>query len=442
MKKVYIKTLGCQMNEYDSSLILNVISKKISFEEVNNFLDADILILNTCSVRDKVDKKIISELGLWNKLRIKKEVVICVGGCFVASDKNFFINNLPFINVIFGPQSLHKISDMILEYLNNKKLVIDLTSSNLDKFNYVYNSYNYVDFSSCVSIMEGCDRYCSYCIVPFSRGKEISRNFNSIISEIYTLLIDGVKEIILLGQNIGAYENIIDNGISIDFTYLLDYISKIENIGRIKFVSLHPLNFTDELLNVLNKKNVFSKHIHLPLQSGSDKILALMKRGYNSSDYINIFNKIKNIPDFLSLSTDIIVGFPGETDHDFDLTVDLVKTLNFDKSFVYIYSKRNKTLASSYKDNISFEKKKYRLQILNDILLNNSFNITNSMVGSIQRIIVYKKLENNFFLGKTDNNRSVVFSSLNSFIGDVLFIKIEKFLDSFLYGKIFFNFLG
>ncbi len=439
MNKVYIKTLGCQMNEYDSSLILNVISKKILFEEVSNFLDADILILNTCSVRDKVDKKIISELGMWNKLKNKKDVIICVGGCFVVSDKDFFINKLPFVNIIFGPQSIHKIGDMILEYLNNKMLVLDLNSSNLDKFNYVYNSYNYVDFSSCVSIMEGCDRYCSYCIVPFSRGKEIGRNFNSIISEIYTLLIDGVKEIILLGQNIGGYKNTIDNGIVIDFAYLLDYIAKIEGIGRIKFVSLHPLNFSETLLNVLIKNNVFSKHIHLPLQSGSDKILSLMRRGYTSFEYVNILNKIKSIPGFLSLSTDIIVGFPGETDSDFDLTVDLVKKLNFDKSFVYIYSKRNKTLASSYKDNISLEKKKYRLQVLNDILLYNSSNITSSMVGSIQRVLVYKRLENYFFWGKTDNNRSVVFSSLNSFIGDVLFVKIEKIVDSFLYGKIFFG---
>ncbi|HIH2762874.1 MAG TPA: tRNA (N6-isopentenyl adenosine(37)-C2)-methylthiotransferase MiaB [Candidatus Azoamicus sp.] len=438
MKKVYIKTLGCQMNEYDSSLILNVLSKKFSFEEVTDFLFADILVLNTCSVREKVDKKVISELGLWNKLRQKRDIVICVGGCFAASDKDFFIENLPFINVIFGPQSLHKISDMILEYLENKKLVLDLQPSNLEKFNYVYDSYNYVDFSSCVSIIEGCNRYCTYCIVPFSRGKEISRSFNSIIYEIYTLLIEGVKEIILLGQNIGSYNSVIDNGLSIDFTYLLDYISNIEGIGRIKFVSLHPLDVSHDLLKVLRCSNVFSKHIHLPVQSGSDRILNLMRRGYVISDYVNIFNSIKSIPGYSSVSTDIIVGFPGETDYDFDLTVDLVKTLNFDKSFVYIYSKRNKTLASNFKDNISFEKKKYRLQILNDILFSNAFNITNSMIGSLQRVIVYKKLSDEFFLGKTDNNRSVVFYSLNNFIGNVLLIKIEKFVDSFLYGKVFF----
>jgi len=438
MKRVYIKTLGCQMNEYDSSLILNVLSKKFFFEEVSDFLLADILILNTCSVRDKVDKKVISELGLWNKLRRKRDVVICVGGCFAASDKDFFIENLPFINVIFGPQSLHRIGDMILEYLSNRKLVLDLQASNLDKFNYVYDSYNYVDFSSCVSIMEGCNRYCSYCIVPFSRGREISRNFNSIISEVYTLLIDGVKEIILLGQNIGAYCSVLDAGISIDFTYLLEYISNIEGIGRIKFVSLHPLDVSRNFLRVLSSSNIFSKHLHLPVQSGSDKILNLMRRGYVISEYVDIFNKIKNIPGHLSVSTDIIVGFPGETDFDFDLTVDLVKTLNFDKSFVYIYSKRNKTLASNFKDNISFEKKKYRLQILNDILLNNAFKITNSMIGSLQRVVVYKKLSDKFFLGKTDNNRSVVFYSLDNFIGDVLLVKIEKFVDSFLYGKVFF----
>ncbi|WP_176604903.1 tRNA (N6-isopentenyl adenosine(37)-C2)-methylthiotransferase MiaB [Candidatus Azoamicus ciliaticola] len=438
MKQVYIKTLGCQMNEYDSSLILNVLSKKFFFKEVSDFSNADILILNTCSVRDKVDKKVISELGLWNKLRQTRDIVICVGGCFAASDKDFFIKKLSFINVIFGPQSLHRVGDMICEYLNTRKLVLDIQSSNLNKFNYVYDLYNHVDFSSCVSIMEGCDRYCSYCIVPFSRGKEISRSFNSIISEIYTLLIDGVKEIILLGQNIGSYVNVIDNGISIDFAYLLDYISNIEGIGRVKFVSLHPLDFSDELLKVFNRSNVFSKHIHLPVQSGSDSILNLMKRGHSVLDYINIFNKIKNISGYLSVSTDIIVGFPGETDNDFDLTVDLVKKLKFDKSFVYIYSKRNKTIASNLKDNISFEKKKYRLQVLNDILFDNAFNITSSMVGSVQRVIVYKKLEDQFFLGKTDNNRSVVFSSFNNLVGDVLFVKIEKFVDFFLYGKIFF----
>jgi tRNA-2-methylthio-N6-dimethylallyladenosine synthase len=327
---------------------------------------------------------------------------------------------------------------MICEYLNTRKLVLDLQSSNLNKFNYVYDLYNHVDFSACVSIMEGCDRYCSYCIVPFSRGKEISRNFNSIISEIYTLLIDGVKEIILLGQNIGAYVNVIDNGFSIDFAYLLEYISKIEGIGRIKFVSLHPLDFSDEVLRVFSGSGVFSKHVHLPMQSGSDRILNLMRRGHSALDYINIFNKIKNSTGYLSISTDIIVGFPGETDGDFDLTVDLVKEIKFDKSFVYIYSKRNKTIASSLKDNVSFEKKKYRLQVLNDILFDNAFNITSSMIGSIQRVIVYKKLEDQFFLGKTDNNRSVVFSSFNNLVGDVLFVKIEKFLDSFLYGKVFF----
>lgn len=437
MKKVYIKTLGCQMNEYDSNIILNVLYRHFKVIETDNFYDADILILNTCSVRDKVDKKVLSELGLWSNLKkFNRDIIICVGGCFAVTDKQFFLKKMLFVDVIFGPKSLHRLGYMIDEYLANRKVVVEFESLELDKFNYVYETNNVFNFSACVTIMEGCNRYCTYCIVPFSRGNEINRSFNSIISEVCTLVVNGVKEIVLLGQNIGSYYSVIDKGKSIDFAFLLDYISKIEGVSRVKFVSLHPMDFSDSLFDVIRLNPVLSRHVHLPLQSGSDRILELMKRGYKTADYINIINKLRNVGNICSISTDIIIGFPNETDSDFDSTVDLVKLLNFDKSFVYIYSGRNKTASFDMKDNVSLEKKKVRLNILNSILSDNASNITRSMLGSIQRVFVYKSFTNSYFLGKTDNNRSVLFFGENSSIGDVLYLYLERILDSFLYGKI------
>jgi len=438
MKLVYIKTLGCQMNEYDSDIILNVLSKYYNICKTDNINEADFLILNTCSIRERVDEKIFSELGLWNK--IKKNVdtsVICVGGCFPIRNKFFFLEKASFVNVVFGPKSLHKLPYMIEKSLKDKKMIIDFSSSNISKFNYVYNDYyNKNKFSSCLTIMEGCNRYCTYCIVPFTRGFEFSRSFNSIISEIYTLVIQGVKEIILLGQNVSSYSGIIDGGKIITFNMLLNYLSKIEGLERIKFISAHPLDFLNYLdLSFIKNINI-SSHLHLPIQSGSDKILKSMNRNYTISEYKDVINKLKSLRQDLTVSTDIIVGFPGETDKDFDLTTKIIADLNFDTSFVYIYSPRPGTRSFDMIDNVSVTDKKYRLNVLNDLLLKQSRFITERMIGSIQRVLVYKSDFDEIIFGKTDNNRTVIMTGKIDDIGKVYNVFIEKKIKSYLYGCI------
>lgn len=438
MRFVYIKTLGCQMNEYDSDIILNVLKKSYAVCKTDSIQEADILILNTCSIREKVDEKIFSELGLWHKIKKNvKKSVICVGGCFAVRNEDFFLQKASFVNVVFGPKSLHKLPDMIEESLKTQKIVIDFSASNTAKFNYVYDQSDYKNkFSSCLTIMEGCSKYCSYCVVPLARGLEFSRSFNSIISELYTLAIQGVKEVVLLGQNVSSYSGIMDGGHCVTFSSLLNFVTNIEGLERIKFISAHPVDFLNysDLSFIKNIK--ISSHLHLPVQSGSDKILKDMNRDYTAAEYRKVVYEFKKLRKNLTISTDIIVGFPGETDKDFDATLKLVSDMEFDTSFVYIYSPRKDTKSIEMVDDVSIFDKKYRLNVLNDLLLKQSRFITEGMIGSVQRVLIYKSDFEGCVFGKTDNNRIVVMLGDISNVGKVYNVFIEKKMKSYLYGYI------
>jgi tRNA-2-methylthio-N6-dimethylallyladenosine synthase len=434
MKKVYIKTLGCQINEYDSNIILNILYRNHKLEETLNMYDADILILNTCSVRDKVDSKSLSELGTWKKIKeYNSNIIICICGCFAYLNSKFFIKNTPFVDIIFSPKTIHEISNMLTTFLETKKKIIQLEAPILEKFNYVYENKTH-SYSSSITIMEGCNKFCTYCIVPFSRGKEISRSFNSIISEIYSKIINGSSELILLGQNVTSYYNLINNSKFIDFPFLLDYTSRIEGINRLKFISSHPSDFTSKLIDIIKNNEVISKHIHLPLQSGSNKILRLMNRSYDIKYYKDIFNELKSNDNSIFISTDIIIGFPGETDKDFEETFNIFDELKFDNSYIYIYSDRPGTLSFNMADKINNIKKKSRLERLNKLLDLNRKYINNSMVGKIYRVIIYK-IVNNICFGKTDNNRSVVFKDHYFNVGKSVLILINHISNNIFYGK-------
>ncbi len=414
------------MNEYDSYIITKVLQDSGFMVEVFDLYEANILILNTCSVREKARDKIYSELGMWKKLKdIRNNIIICVGGCVASLDGYNIFKRAPYVDVVFGPQTLDKLVHMIDESLLKKSKVIDNSFSGISKFNNVFSIDNVKGISSYLTVAEGCSKYCSYCIVPYSRGHEISRSFNSIMSEVYVLAMQGVKEIILLGQNVSSYLGLINSNSFANLSLLIGYINNIDEISRIKFISPNPLDFDDFLISSYEKNYKLSNHLHLPLQSGSNKILNLMKRGYAIEDYRNIICKLKKIRNEITISTDIIVGFPGESNNDFQDTVDFVSEMFFDMSFVYVYSPRLNTLAFNMKDDVSLSEKKRRLNILNGILIDQSNKITNSMLGTVQRVLFYK-YDNGKLIGKTDNNRVVILSENHRYVGKSLNVLIKE----------------
>lgn len=425
------------MNEYDSYLIINVLKKELNLDLTNDLNSADILILNTCLVREKASEKVFSLLGRWKKIKdLNKNLIICVGGCLASFNSNELLRRSPYVDLIFGPQSLHKLAFMIKEYLIKKTRMINISfDTKFEKFKYILNNNINKKYSSYVTIIEGCNKYCTYCIVPYTRGFENSRNFNDILSEVYNLSINGIREITFLGQNVNSYFYNLGNN-EIDLSLLMAYVSEINEIKRIKFLSANPLDFDDSMFFCYNNINKLSNHLHLPVQSGSNKVLKLMKRGYTVEFYIDLITKLKVIRPNITFSTDIIVGFPGETDNDFIATLNLIKSLCFDNSFVYIYSPRIGTLSYKMTDSISLKEKKSRLYLINEILFKNSLVITESMINSLQRVLVYKKIENNLYFGKSDNNRDIVFNSKISYIGDIIDVKIIDFNKSFLIGTL------
>lgn len=436
MNKFYIKTFGCQMNEYDSYIISKVLQSKGNMIESYSLVNANVLILNTCSVREKANGKFLSELGMWRKFKdLNESIIICVGGCVASLEGNNILTKFPFVDIVFGPQSLDKLYEMICEVRLRKVKIINNCFSGLSKFNNVYLIDDIHGVSSYLTIMEGCNKYCTYCIVPYSRGYEKSRSFNSVISEIYLLVMQGVKEIVLLGQNVSSYNGLVYDNTFANLSLLIDYANNIDELCRIKFITSNPIDFNDNLMSSYLRNEKLSDHLHLPLQSGSNKILNLMKRGYSIEEYKDIILKLRKIRSNITISTDIIVGFPGETLEDFENTLKFISDIGFDMSFTYIYSPRPNTLAYDMKDNVTFNEKKRRLKILNDILLKQSCFITDSMVGTVQRVLFYK-FDEDKLIGKTDNNRTVFSLGNVDHIGKLcnVFIKGKKNIN--LYGNL------
>lgn len=410
-KKLYIKTHGCQMNEYDSARMADLLGETHELELTDSPDDADVLLVNTCSVREKAQEKLFHQLGRWKHLKEQNpNLVIGVGGCVASQEGDAIRRRAPYVDVIFGPQTLHRLPEMIDASKTTSKAVVDVTFPEIEKFDRLPEpSVN--GPTAFVSVMEGCSKYCTFCIVPYTRGDEVSRPFDDVIAECVSLAEQGVREINLLGQNVNAYRGEKHDGTVADLAELITYVAAIDGIGRIRFTTSHPVEFSESLIQVYADVPELVSHLHLPVQSGSDRILALMKRGHMALEYKSKIRKLRKIRPDLSMSSDFIIGFPGETDRDFQDTMNLIADVNFDASFSFIYSKRPGTPASDMPDDVPTEVKKQRLQILQDRINQQTMQISRRLVDTTQRILVtdFSKKDPGQLQGRTECNRVVNF---------------------------------
>lgn len=411
LKKLYIKTNGCQMNEYDSSKMADVLHHSHGLELTQTVEEADVILLNTCSIREKAQEKVFSQLGQWREYKKQHpHVVIGVGGCVASQEGGDIIKRAPFVDLVFGPQTLHRLPTLLDEHLQQKRPQVDITFPEIEKFDHLPapRAEGPVAF---VSIMEGCSKYCSYCVVPYTRGEEISRPFDDVLAECYQLAAQGVREINLLGQNVNDYRGLMNQGDTADLALLIHYIAAIDGIGRIRFTTSHPLAFSSQLINAYAEVPALANHLHLPVQSGSDRILTLMKRGYTALEYKSKIRKLRKIRPDIHLSTDIIVGFPGETDRDFQDTLDLVKEMAFDQSFSFIYSPRPGTPAANLPDETPMAVKKERLKQLQDLLASQVARYSAALVNTTARVLVTgaSKKDPKQWAARTECNRVVNF---------------------------------
>lgn len=437
-KKLYIKTNGCQMNEYDSTKMAEVLYESHGLVKTDQVDEADVILLNTCSIREKAQEKVFSQLGQWREYKAKNpHVVIGVGGCVASQEGAEIVKRAPFVDVVFGPQTLHRLPALLDERIKKNKPVVDISFPEIEKFDHL-PAPRAEGPTAFVSIMEGCSKYCSFCVVPYTRGEEISRPFDDVLAECYQLAIQGVREINLLGQNVNDYRGPMENGEIADLALLIHYISAIDGIGRIRFTTSHPLAFSDNLINAYAEVPELANHLHLPVQSGSDRILGLMKRGYTALEFKSKIRKLRKVRPDIRLSTDIIVGFPGETDKDFQDTMDLVHEIGFDTSFSFIYSPRPGTPAANLPDETPLEVKKQRLQVLQNRLLLQASRYSQSMIGSTQRILVtgFSKKDSQQLAGRTECNRVVNFDGAEHLVGQFVTIQISEALPNSLRGRL------
>ncbi|WP_182393340.1 MULTISPECIES: tRNA (N6-isopentenyl adenosine(37)-C2)-methylthiotransferase MiaB [unclassified Legionella] len=437
-KKLYIKTNGCQMNEYDSTKMAEVLLQSHGLVKTERVEEADVILLNTCSIREKAQEKVFSQLGQWREYKAKNpHVVIGVGGCVASQEGEDIIKRAPFVDIVFGPQTLHRLPALLNQRMEKKKPVVDISFPEIEKFDHL-PAPKAEGPTAFVSIMEGCSKYCSFCVVPYTRGTEISRPFDDVLAECYQLATQGVREINLLGQNVNDYRGKMEQGDIADLALLIHYLAAIEGIGRIRFTTSHPLAFSDNLINAYAEVPELANHLHLPVQSGSDRILGLMKRGYTALEFKSKIRKLRKVRPDIRLSTDIIVGFPGETDKDFQDTMDLVHEIGFDTSFSFIYSPRPGTPAANLPDDTPLEVKKQRLQILQNRLLLQASRYSQSMTGSIQKILVtgHAKKDSQQLSGRTECNRVVNFDGPAHLIGQFVDVQISEALPNSLRGRL------
>lgn len=426
------------MNEYDSTKMAEVLLQSHGLVKTEHVEEADVILLNTCSIREKAQEKVFSQLGQWREYKAKNpHVVIGVGGCVASQEGEDIIKRAPFVDIVFGPQTLHRLPALLNERAEKKKPVVDISFPEIEKFDHL-PAPRAEGPTAFVSIMEGCSKYCSFCVVPYTRGTEISRPFDDVLAECYQLATQGVREINLLGQNVNDYRGMMENGDIADLALLIHYLAAIEGIGRIRFTTSHPLAFSDNLINAYAEVPELANHLHLPVQSGSDRILGLMKRGYTALEFKSKIRKLRKVRPDIRLSTDIIVGFPGETDKDFQDTMDLVHEIGFDTSFSFIYSPRPGTPAANLPDDTPMEVKKQRLQILQNRLLLNASRYSQSMVGSTQKILVtgHAKKDAQQLSGRTECNRVVNFDGPAHLIGQFVNVQINDALPNSLRGRL------
>jgi tRNA-2-methylthio-N6-dimethylallyladenosine synthase len=441
--KLFIKTHGCQMNEYDSSRMADVLAASDGLELTDNVEEADVILVNTCSIREKAQEKVFSQLGRWKALKQgrletgKPPVLIGVGGCVASQEGAAIVKRAPYVDLVFGPQTLHRLPELIRDRRASGQAQVDISFPEIEKFDRLPEP-RADGPSAFVSIMEGCSKYCSFCVVPYTRGEEVSRPFEDVLVEVAQLAAQGVREVNLLGQNVNAYRGPYGEGDIADLGLLIRAIAGIDGIGRIRFTTSHPLEFSDSLIEAYRDVPQLANYLHLPVQSGSDRVLAAMKRGYTALEFKQKLRKLRAVRPDISISSDFIVGFPGETDADFDKTMKLIEDVGFDQSFSFIYSRRPGTPAADLQDDTPDAVKHARLERLQAHINAYSARISESMVGSVQRVLVEgpSRKDANELTGKTENMRSVNFAGDRRLVGQFVDVVITGAMTNSLRGRV------
>ncbi len=437
-KKLFIKTFGCQMNEYDSDKMADVLRASDDMLQVHTPEEADVILFNTCSVREKAQEKVFSDLGRVRALKERNpQLVIGVGGCVASQEGDTIIKRAPYVDVVFGPQTLHRLPQLLAARRETGRPQVDVSFPEIEKFDHL-PAAQAASGAAYVSIMEGCSKYCTFCVVPYTRGEEVSRPYADVMREVAGLVAQGVREITLLGQNVNAYRGQMDDGDTADLAFLLQAIAALEGVERLRYTTSHPREVTQRLIDVYATTPKLAGHLHLPVQSGSDRILAAMKRGYTVLEYKSIIRKLRAARPDISISSDFIVGFPGETEHDFEATMKLIEDVGFDASFSFIYSPRPGTPAANFPDDVPMEVKKHRLAILQNRIREMMDANSRAMVGSVQRVLVegISKKDAHEVAGRTDNNRVVNFVGNARLIGQFADVRITGALPHSLRGEI------
>ncbi|MCX8086095.1 MAG: tRNA (N6-isopentenyl adenosine(37)-C2)-methylthiotransferase MiaB [Rhodocyclaceae bacterium] len=436
--KVFIRTFGCQMNEYDSDKMLDLLGKE-GFERTEEVESADLILFNTCSVREKPQEKVFHDLGRVRKLKEgRPDLLIGVGGCVASQEGEAIIKRAPYVDLVFGPQTLHRLPELIRARRTTGKPQVDVSFPEIEKFDRLPQARSEAGAAAFVSVMEGCSKFCTYCIVPYTRGDEVSRPFEDVMNEVRTLIQQGVREITLLGQNVNAYRGVTAEGDEVDLAFLLEAVAALPEIERIRFTTSHPCEMNERLIDCFRTIPKLAPHLHLPVQSGSDRVLAAMKRGYTVLEYKSVVRKLKAARPELSLSTDFIVGFPGETDEDFEKTMRLIDEIGFDASFSFIFSPRPGTPAAEMSDPTPAEVKTARLQRLQKRIDELAFAVSQAMVGRIERVLVEGRAKKDAeeLAGRTANNRVVNFKGSARLIGRFIDVRITAALPHSLRGEV------
>jgi tRNA-2-methylthio-N6-dimethylallyladenosine synthase len=434
----FIKTFGCQMNEYDSARMADVLRARAQLMPTDDPQQADVLLMNTCSVREKAQEKVFSLLGEWRRLKARRpEVIIGVGGCVASQEGEAITERAPFVDLVFGPQTLHRLADMIGERRRTGRAVVDVSFPEIEKFDHL-PAPRAEGSRAFVSVMEGCSKYCSFCIVPYTRGEEVSRSLDSVLAEVRELAAQGVAEVTLLGQNVNAYQGAMEDGALVDLATLIHHVARVPGIERIRFTTSHPLEFNDSLIEAFLSIPKLANHLHLAVQSGSDRVLALMKRGYTALEFKDKVRRLRAVRPDISISSDFIVGFPGETERDFAATLALAREVGFDQSFSFIYSRRPGTPAASLPDEVESAVKHERLARLQVQLEAQAHAISESMVGTRQRVLVERpaKRDARELAGRTANNRWVNFAGPAQLLGRFVDVTVTAALAHSLRGRL------
>ena len=437
-QKLHIKTWGCQMNEYDSSKMADLLHSTHGLELTEVPEEADVLLLNTCSIREKAQEKVFHQLGRWKELKKNNpNLLIGVGGCVASQEGEHIRTRAPYVDIVFGPQTLHRLPEMINQIRGGKSSVVDISFPEIEKFDCLPEP-RAEGPTAFVSIMEGCNKYCTYCVVPYTRGEEVSRPVDDILFEIAQLAAQGVREVNLLGQNVNAYRGPTFDGEICTFAELLRLVAAIDGIDRLRFTTSHPIEFTDDIIDVYRDTPELVSFLHLPVQSGSDRVLTMMKRGHTALEYKSIIRKLKAVRPNIQISSDFIVGFPGETKEDFEQTMNLIAQVNFDMSFSFIYSARPGTPAADYPDDVTEDEKKQRLYLLQQRINNQAAQFSRAMLGTEQRVLVEGPSKKDIMelTGRTETNRIVNFQGTPEMIGKFVDIKITDVFTNSLRGEV------